>query len=72
MRTGEVVALSIIGISLSLVIMKMISSKKKDHLGGYGILSGLYFNNNARRCFKNMYDPDWWPGYCETIGTVVI
>ena len=44
----------------------------RENLGGYGILSGLAFNNNARYRFKNIYDPDWFPGYETVIGTVVI
>jgi len=45
---------------------------RKENMGGYGTISGLYYNNNAKHCFKNIYDPPDFPGYCETIGTVVI
>ena len=41
-----------------------------EHMGGYGTLSGLYYNNNAKYCFKNPYDPPDFPGYCSVIGTV--
>jgi len=43
-----------------------------EHMGGYGTLSGLYFNNNGNRyTFKNIYDPISYPGYTTTIGKVV-
>jgi len=41
-----------------------------EHMGGYGTISGLYYNNNAKYCFKNIYDPPDYPGYCSVIGTV--
>lgn len=41
-----------------------------EHMGGYGTISGLYFNNQSTRCFKNIYDPIDYPGYCSIIGTV--
>lgn len=70
----KVEKLAIIAGALALFGMFVIKyiDKKKEMMGGYGILSGLHFNNNAKRCFKNPYDPDWWPGYCTTVGTVVI
>lgn len=47
---------------------------RREHYGGggYSISSGLAFNNNAKHCFKNFYDPPDSPGYCTTIGTVVV
>lgn len=44
---------------------------KEGMTGGYGTMSGLYFNNNGGRCFKNPYDPDDFGGYCETTGFVI-
>jgi hypothetical protein len=50
----------------------------KEKLSGYGIISGLGFNNRALYCFKNPYDPptyqDGTPfhGYCSIIGKVVV
>lgn len=43
-----------------------------EPMGGYGIISGLAYNNNAKRCFKNPHDPDDYGGYCTTIGKVTI
>lgn len=40
--------------------------------GGYSVVSGLAFNNNAKHCFKNIYDPPGSPGYCTTIGPVLV
>jgi len=54
------------------VLVKVLQARKTENMGGYGILSGLYFNNNARRRFKNPYDPDSFNGYEETIGKVII
>lgn len=36
------------------------------------VVSGLAFNNNAKHCFKNFYDPEGSPGYCTTIGPVLV
>ena len=44
----------------------------KEDLSGYGTISGLAMNNDAKVCFKNIYDPESWPGYCSVIGKVVI
>lgn len=47
----------------------------REGMGGYGIISGLGFNNNAKYCWKNPYDtmadPNF-PGYCSVIGRVVV
>jgi len=72
MKTSEVVTISLLAAAFGFIIVKFFISKSTENMGGYGILSGLHFNNNARRCFKNPYDPEWYEGYCETIGTVVI
>ena len=55
----------IVGISFYLY------SRDEHMTGGYGTLSGLYFNNPLKYCFTNPHDP---PGttYCTTIGKVVI
>jgi len=63
-------------IILALVIIAVVGYLyyRREHYGGggYGIISGLAFNNNAKHCFKNFYDPPDSPGYCTTIGTVVV
>lgn len=59
---------------LAVICMLKSSGYLKEGLSGYGIMSGLAFNNNANRyCFRNIYDPPDWDGaYCSTIGKVVI
>jgi hypothetical protein len=71
MNLKNLILASITIVVFSFAMSKLCSCGKKEGMGGYGILSGLYFNNNARRTFRNPYDP---PGYeySETIGTVVI
>lgn len=50
----------------------------RENMGGYGTISGLAYNNNARTCWKNPYDPDFdetgkpFYGYCGVIGKVVV
>jgi len=44
----------------------------KENLSGYGILSGLAANNKSLNCFKNIYDPPEYSGYCSVIGKVVV
>jgi len=72
MKLIQLVTIGMMAAALGFIIVKLFLIKNKEGMGGYGILSGLYFNNNAKRCFKNPYDPEWFEGYCETIGTVVI
>ena len=52
----------------------MYVSKKdtKEGMTGYGTISGLAFNNDAKVCFKNIYDPPEFNGYCSLIGKVVV
>lgn len=72
MQLKELITAAIVIAAFGFVLVKFFLSRKIEGMGGYGILSGLHFNNNARRCFKNPYDPPGYSGYCETIGTVVI
>lgn len=44
----------------------------KENMGGYGIISGLAMNNDAKVCFKNIHDPPGFSGYCSVIGKVVV
>lgn len=71
MRIEKLILMAGATLMFGIVLVRYIEGKKEG-MGGYGTLSGLYFNNKAKRCFKNPYDPDWWPGYCTTIGTVII
>ena len=54
---------------LSAMIAKYKIKKNKEK---YLVMSGLYFNNNARHCFKNPYDDERFPGYCTTINNVIV
>ena len=64
------VSLAAIVILVPMAIKRLLGSR--EGLSGYGILSGLNYNNNERHCFKNQYDPEWYDGYCTTIGRVVV
>ncbi len=55
-------------VSIGLLALK----RKRENMGGYGTISGLYYNNQAKHCFKNIYDDPNFSGYCEVIGRVVI
>lgn len=44
----------------------------REGMSGYGIMSGLAMNNDAKVCFKNIHDPPSFPGYCSVIGKVVV
>lgn len=63
-------------LALILVIIAGFCILKKNRLregmGGYGTISGLAYNNSAKTCFKNIYDPPDYPGYCSVIGKVVV
>lgn len=48
------------------------TSYLKEGMSGYGIISGLAMNNDAKVCFKNIHDPEWFDGYCSVIGKVVV
>lgn len=73
MTPFELITAALTAVAFGFVIVKFFLNRSREGMGGYGTLSGLYFNNNARRCFKNPYDPPDWDGmYCETIGKVVI
>lgn len=71
MKLSTLITASLLTMSIGILLFKIIK-RNKENMGGYGILSGLYYNNNAKRCFKNPYDPPDFPGYCETIGRVVV
>ena len=58
-------------ITAAIIISIAGSPNMRENMSGYGSVSGLYFNNNSSHCFKNMYDPPDFEGYCTTIGTVV-
>jgi len=63
---ADALAVGALILGISLMMLKC----KRENMGGYGIISGLNYNNKARHCFKNIYEPE--TTYCETIGTVVI
>ncbi len=70
MKQSQLIIASLLTAAVGVLIITL-AARRREHMGGYGILSGLYYNNRAQHCFKNPYDP---PGYeyCETIGKVVI
>ena len=46
-------------------------TQRREHMGGYGTISGLYWSNNGNKyCWHNPYDP---PGfmYCGISSKVV-
>jgi len=72
MHLSELVVVLLLIVAVFCVWYKTSGSYQKEGLSGFGIASGLNFNNNAKHCFKNIYDPPDYPGYCETIGKVVV
>ena len=68
----KIIVILILGAVVAWCILTMKSKNTKENMSGYGSISGLAFNNNAKHCFKNVYDPPWFAGYCETIGKVVV
>ncbi len=68
------VSLLIVIILAILAVACMIkqSGSVKEGMGGYGIISGLAMNNDAKVCFKNIHDPPDFDGYCSVIGKVVV
>jgi hypothetical protein len=63
----------LVGILIAIIVGFILALKftQREKMGGYAITSGLYYNNNAKHCFTNPYDPPGF-GYCTTIGKVVI
>ena len=50
----------------------LISPTLVEGMSGYGTLSGLAYNSKGLYCFKNIYDPPEFDGYCSVIGKVVV
>ncbi len=48
------------------------SPRLVEGMTGYGTLSGLAYNSKGLYCFKNIYDPEDFAGYCSVIGKVVV
>ncbi len=62
---------------LALVIFllwKDASMKGREGLttGGYGVTSGLYYNNIPQQCWTSSDPDDHGATYCSTIGRVVV
>lgn len=49
-----------------------VAPRTVEGMTGYGTLSGLAYNSKGLYCFKNIYDPPGYDGYCTTIGKVVV
>lgn len=64
--------LIVIMLAIIAIFCIMQHKKIKEGLSGYGTISGLAMNNDAKVCFKNIYDPPDFPGYCSVIGKVVV
>lgn len=69
MKGEHFAVLIVIAIAVGWVVSRFYP---KEHMNGYGTVSGLYFNNRGNmHCFTNPYDP---PGtvYCGVASKVVV
>ena len=70
MAFSSLIVLILIGVVAYFIWLNTRPNPILENMSGYGTISGLYFNNNAKYCFKNPYDPESYQGYCSIIGTV--
>ena len=68
----ELMVLLVLVMAAVVAFSIFVSPRLVEGMTGYGTLSGLAYNSKGLYCFKNIYDPEDFDGYCSVIGKVVV